>query len=224
MSWRLIQNFSGSRAILCLEANASADALTRTLSNLGLTVEKRHPGEQAFEDPSSLNPDRDVLFVDGDIDAGSIWPVPYLNLNPPAPVIGLVGHEAPSRLKTLLQCGATALLRKPVLGAGVYSALFAGVNAYRHRRHLEERLKEHESKRRGRRSLIKAIVHLVRHEGLDDEAAYEFLRKESMHSRQSVEAFCETYIRQLDCRETEAFGAPSRHAACAAIRSEGRRS
>jgi AmiR/NasT family two-component response regulator len=93
-----------------------------------------------------------------------------------------------------------------VHGAGVYSALFVGVNEHRHRRHLEARLSEHESRRRSRRALIKAIVHLVRNSGMDDETAYEYLRKESMKSRQSVEAFCEAYIRQLACRETEAFG------------------
>ncbi len=91
-------------------------------------------------------------------------------------------------------------------GAGVYSALFVGVNEHRHRRHLEARLSEHESRRRSRRALIKAIVHLVREGGLDDETAYEFLRKESMKSRQSVEAFCEAFVRQIECRETEVFG------------------
>lgn len=216
MSPRLVQNFSGSRAIICASECGSIEPLARTLANLGLTVEHRGlAGRPLSGDCDSLKPDRDIVFLDGDTDVSATWPYPLPGLLPPVPVIALVGHEAPSRLKALMHCGATAFLRKPVHGAGVYSALFVGVNEHRHRRHLEARLTEHESRRRGRRALIKAIVHLVRHDGLDDETAYEYLRKESMKSRQSVEAFCEAYIRQLGCRDTEAFGAmvqEARHA------------
>ncbi len=207
MSPRLVQNFSGSRAIICASECSSIEPLVRTLANLGLGVEQRGLTERPIADEApSLNPDRDILFLDGDTDVSATWPGPLLGLLPPVPVIALVGHEAPSRLKALMQCGATAFLRKPVHGAGVYSALFVGVNEHRHRRHLEARLSEHESRRRGRRALIKAIVQLVRQEGMDDETAYDFLRKESMRSRQSIEAFCEALVRQRECRETEPFG------------------
>ena len=210
MSPRLVQNFSGSRAIICAGECGSIEPLARTLANLGLGIELRGLTDRPIADERpSLNPDRDILFLDGDTDVAATWPTPLPGLLPPVPVIALVGHEAPSRLKALMQCGATAFLRKPVHGAGVYSALFVGVNEHRHRRHLEARLCEHESRRRGRRALIKAIIHLVRHDGLDDESAYEFLRKESMKSRQSVEAFCEAFVRQLACRETEIFGNPA---------------
>ena len=206
MSPRLVQNFSSSRAIICAGECGSIDPLARTLVNLGLSVEHCGLTDRPLGEGAAFKPDRDILFLDGDTDVSATWALPLPGLLPPMPVIALVGHEAPSRLKALMQCGATAFLRKPVHGAGVYSALFVGVNEYRHRRHLEARLSEHESRRRSRRILIKAIVHLVRHEGMDDDTAYEYLRKESMKSRQSVEAFCEAYIRQLACRETEAFG------------------
>jgi AmiR/NasT family two-component response regulator len=213
MSPRLVQNFSGSRAIICVGECSSLETLVRTLAKLGLAVEQRGLTERPIASTcASFNPERDILFIDGDTDVGATWSVPLPGLLPPVPVIALVGHEAPSRLKALMQCGATAFLRKPVHGAGVYSALFVGVNEHRHRRDLEARLFEHESRRRSRRALIKAIVHLVRHEGLDDDTAYEFLRKESMKSRQSVEAFCEAFVRQLDCRETEPSGKSAQQA------------
>jgi two-component system, response regulator PdtaR len=212
MSPRLVQNFSGSRAIICAGECGSIEPLARTLVNLGLTVEHCGLMDRPLGESTLLQPDRHILFLDGDTDVGATWPDPLAGLLPPVPVIALVGHEAPSRLKALMQCGATAFLRKPVHGAGVYSALFVGVNEHRHRRHLEARLSEHESRRRSRRALIKAIVHLVRHSGMDDETAYEYLRKESMKSRQSVEAFCEAFIRQLACRETEAFGVTAKEA------------
>ena len=207
---RLVQNFSGSRAIICAEGCSSVEALARTLANLGLTVEHLGLTERPIGGTcASLNPDHDILFLDGDTDVGATWSVPLPGLLPPVPVIALVGHEAPSRLKALMQCGATGFLRKPVHGAGVYSALFVGMNEHRHRRHLESRLSDHESRRRNRGALIKAIVHLVLKEGMDDQTGYEFLRKESMKSRQSVEAFCEAFVRQIESRETEASVQPA---------------
>ena len=129
---RLVQNFSGSRAIICAEGCSSVQALARTLANLGLTVEHRDLTERPIGSASTaLHPDRDILFLDGDTDVGATWSVPLPGLLPPVPVIALVGHEAPSRLKALMQCGATGFLRKPVHGAGIYSALFVGVNEHR---------------------------------------------------------------------------------------------
>ena len=78
--------------------------------------------------------DQTVLFIDADINVT----VEALGQDrpPQLPVIGLIGVEAPSRLKAIMRLGATATLRKPVYGGSVYSALFVGVNAFRQRRAL----------------------------------------------------------------------------------------
>ena len=134
------------------------------------------------------------MFLDAD---QAINPAPLLhpgaNLSA-APVIGIVGVEAPSRLKLLAEAGATAILRKPVQGATVYSALFLGVNNYRRLRSAEARLAIGDRKRRGRRFLIKAVVALVQARGLSDDDAYAELRRESMRRRLDLEEFCEASV------------------------------
>ena len=188
---RPIQNFRGLRGLLWAGPDFASDALERTLERLG--VETLRIGEV---DPAALDRDRDVLFIDGDqplcpdlvLAPGSALPL--------VPAIGIVGSEAPSRLKLLTDAGVTSLLRKPVHAATVYSALFLGVNTFRRMRALEQRVAEGERRRNGRRFVIKAVVALVRGQGLDDDEAYARLRRESMRRRLELEEFCEALLRE----------------------------
>ena len=192
---RLIQNFSGAQALLIAPPSAATDVLASTLMKLGLTVASVVPaGEAPWLDLDSLDPEHHIVVVDGDL------PLPGLAASavpdlPPVPVVGLVGVEAPSRLKGLLQLGATGLLRKPIHGASVYAALFLAVNEHNRRRLLEERIARHEERRRGRRHVVKAILRLMQEHGLDDDAAYEALRRDAMRARQPLEAYCEALVR-----------------------------
>lgn len=192
---RLIQNFSGAQALLIAPPSTATDVLASTLMKLGLTVASVVPaGEAPWLDFDSLDPEHHIVVVDGDL------PLPGLAASavpdlPPVPVVGLVGVEAPSRLKGLLQLGATGLLRKPIHGASVYAALFLAVNEHNRRRLLEERIARHEERRRGRRHVVKAILRLMQEHGLDDDAAYEALRRDAMRARQPLEAYCEALVR-----------------------------
>ena len=183
---RLIQNFRQSRGLLWAGSEFNADVLDRTLLRLGVSLSRV---EQV--DSTVLDPDRDIVFLDADqAISTALLLLPGANL-PAAPVIGLVGVEAPSRLKLLAEAGATAILRKPIQASTVYSALFLSVNNYRRLRAAEMGVAEGDRKRRGRRLLIKAVVALVQTRGLSDDEAYAELRRESMRRRLDVEEFCE---------------------------------
>lgn len=186
---RMIQNFRHSRGVLWAEPDFNAETLANTLAKLGV-------GLSRFEDVdlAAIDHNTDIFFVDGDqlldpallISAGSSAPI--------APVIGIVGVEAPSRLKQLAEVGVTAFLRKPIHAAAIYSALFLGVNNYRRFRAMESRLAEHNRRRNGRRFVIKAVVALVQHCGLTDDDAYAALRREAMRRRIGIEEFCEALL------------------------------
>ena len=184
---RLIQNFRRSQGLLWANLDFNADVLERTLLKLGVSL-RRVESVKA----SDLDPDRDIVFLDAD---QPINPEPLLapsaNLCA-APVIGIVGVEAPSRLKLLAEAGATAILRKPIQAGTVYSALFLGVNNHRRLKSAEARLAIGDRKRRARRFLIKAVVALVQTRGLSDDDAYAELRRESMRRRLDLEELCES--------------------------------
>lgn len=189
---RLIQNFRLGRALLFAGPELQTETLTRTLARLGVTLAQ---GEGA--DFGGIDENRDILIIDGD---QSITPASFLTIGstlPPAPVIGLVGAEAPSRLRMLSDAGATAFLRKPVAAAAVYSALFFGVNLHRRLRAMESRIAEHDRRRHDRRYVVKAVLALTKH-GLNDDDAYAELRRESMRRRLPIEDFCHALCRLPD--------------------------
>jgi AmiR/NasT family two-component response regulator len=193
---RLLQNFSGGRAIVVTDQPDAIGALTETLLRLGVsTTPADIVASAAGIDAATLQPDRDVIFVDGDIIDGTILPVSTIGRLPPAPVIGLLGVSAPSRLKALMRAGATSFIRKPVHGAAVYPALFVGINEYRRRRYLEVLLDDQERRRRGRRDVVKAIIRTMSTHGIDDDAAYDLLRRQSMQTRQTMEDLCKDLLR-----------------------------
>jgi AmiR/NasT family two-component response regulator len=190
---RLIQNFKQSRGVLLSGADLATETFEKTLAKLGVATVR-------FEDieVASLDHNRDILFIDGDhvfnpallLRVGSSLPV--------APVVGIVGVEAPSRLKLLAEAGATAFLRKPIHASAVYSALFLGVNNYRRLHAMELRLIDHDRRRHGRRFVVKAVTALMQARSVTDDEAYAQLRHESMRQRRGIEEFCEHILEQGD--------------------------
>jgi AmiR/NasT family two-component response regulator len=183
---RLIQNFRRTRGWLWAAPDFNAETLERSLNKLGVSLARV---EQI--DAASLDADRDIVFLDADQQINAAALLNAETNMAAAPVIGLVGVEAPSRLKLLAEAGATAFLRKPIAAASVYSALFLGVNNYRRLHSAETQLAAVNRKRRGRRYLIKAIVALIQARGLSDDDAYAALRREAMRRRLDLEEFCE---------------------------------
>ena len=182
---RLVQNFRGMRGILWAGPDFASETLDRPLVKLGMET-VRIDGV----DLAGLDRDRDVLFIDGDQPLSPDVVLAPGSALPLVPAIGIVGIEAPSRLKLLTEAGVTALLRKPVHAATVYSALFLGVNPFRRMHAMELRLAEGERRRNGRRFVIKAVVALVRTQELDDDEAYARLRRESRRRRLELEECC----------------------------------
>lgn len=194
MSRNLLQNFRGARALIVASGDGGIDTLESVLGKLGLTVARTaapEPGRHL--DLCAVREAADVLFIDGDLDTVLPCDLGATPL-PPMPVIGLVGIEAPGRLKALMNQGATAFLRKPVYAGTVYTTLFLGVNQYLQRKEMATELSEQQDRRRRRRAVIKTIVLLMEEHQVDDDEAYIILRRDSMRRRQSLEDYCEDYI------------------------------
>ncbi len=192
---RLLQNFKGGRALVVTERCGWEGTLETTLAKLGVATE--YPeivGGRAQIDVGALQAERDILFIDGDIEGAVAIEVNPASRLPPIPVIGLVGVEAPSRLKALVNLGATSFLRKPVHGGAVYASLFMGINQFLLRSDMYARLQDLEVRRRGRRSVIRAIILLMQQSGCDEDSAYSQLRRESMRARQNLEFYCEEFL------------------------------
>jgi AmiR/NasT family two-component response regulator len=210
---RLLQNFSGARAIVVTDRAASVDVLATALGRLSVTLDPADIVESiAAIDVASVRHERDIIFIDGDVSDAAVLPLSAIGGLPPAPVIGLLGVSAPSRLKALMRAGASAFLRKPIHAAAVYPALFVGVNEHRRQRHLEALLLDQDRRRRGRRDVVKAIIRTMSEYNIDDDEAYDLLRRRCMKTRQTMEDFCKDLARSTDGQEHGEF-APRRRLA-----------
>lgn len=188
---RTIQNFRGYRG-LWWGSPAAAQALTSAMSRLGASLDGLQ--NVRMED---ISHDRDIVFIDGD---GAFDPARLCAAGlglPIVPVIGVVGIEAPSRLKALSDAGATAFLRKPIHPSTVYSALFLAANNHARFNLLAQRVAAQDRRHGGRRHVIKAVVHLIGEHGLSDEQAFALLRRESMRRRIGIEEYAEILCTDL---------------------------
>lgn len=210
---RYVQNFRQRRALLLSNDTRAADAISTMVERLGLTVERLPLNEADLRaDLLAASAARDVLFLDGDL---NLFTGVESNLNvdlPDIPVVGLVGIEAPSRLRTLMQFGATAFISKPVQGGSVFSALYLAVNNFEKRSVLRRTLEELELRRRCRRHVIKAVTMIMKSHSLDDEGAFALLRKESMRARLSLEAYCECVVQRSTARPISGKGPDEKQA------------
>lgn len=194
---RFVQNFANRRAIVISRDGRALEALDQTLLKLGVSVSYMPlVGNRAALGVKDLDPERDLLLVDCDLIDPFELPVNPVSGTTIVPIIALVGIEAPSRLRSLYQQGATAILRKPVHSAIVYSALVLCVNTYQRLQQMETSIELQEQRRRQRRAVVKAIVRIMKLHGVDDDEAYRLLRRESMRARLSVEAYSERLVGQ----------------------------
>lgn len=194
---RFVQNFKGRRALICAPEGPSVTTLLAILPKLALVPEYL-PAQlgQLVELPRVGA--SDIVILDGDLVLPPSWSPEDENAQAGCPVIGLVGSEAPSRLRALFQLGALSYLAKPVHGGAIYSALFLAVNEFNRTSAMQSTLDDLNARRSKRAHVLRAVVQLMRSDGLEETAAYDRLRREAMRARISVETYCETLSRIRD--------------------------
>jgi len=207
---RYVQNFRQRRALILSRDWRAIETISAMAARLGMSIESVVPDDGGL--PPILDvadAQCDVLFLDGDLNflpetgqggAGGGSGPPHI------PVIGLVGIEAPSRLRALMQFGATAFLSKPVHSGSIFSALYLAINTFDNMSGLRLSIQELEHRRRYRRHVIKAVTLVMKSRSLDDEGAFALLRKEAMRARLSLEAYCEGVVQRSTARSLDEKG------------------
>ena len=203
-SSRYVQNFRQRRALVLSNDPRSAEIISTMVTRLGMALETLSLAHGEFRSMlETADAQRDVLFLDGDLNLFPEMGQGSESDLPQVPVIGLVGIEAPSRLRTLMQFGATAFLSKPVHSGAIFSALYLAINTFEQKTDLRLSIQELERRRRYRRHVIKAVTMVMKSHSLDDEGAFALLRKEAMRARLSLEAHCECVVQRSTARTVD---------------------
>lgn len=187
MRQRIKSNFRGYRAFLVGLDDANAEHLAVILTRLGLLVEVADlKAPSAGSAKSSA-----VVFFDADEEPET----PRIPENCGALAsIAVIGNEAPSRLARVVSCGCDSHIVKPIRSTGVYTALVLAVNGRDRVLRAEAEAQLLQQRLAARRVVTKAVVALVQQMNLDDQQAYEYLRKEAMDRRISIEQMARDYL------------------------------
>ena len=196
MTRHLIQNFRGVNALVIHAEDRNRTILTETMTRLGLKIHVSDPLD-AVAIRKGLG-EAEIVVFDTDMVEGMA--IASAGERIMVPVIAIVGLEAPGRLQRAFELEPSAVLYKPLRSTGIYSALFFATNEHRRRNDVAQELQLLEGRHRSRRFVTRAIVHLMRDRGIDDEEAFRLLRKESMRRRLTIEE----YAVQLAARPREA--------------------
>lgn len=186
-----LTSFRGTRALVVHSDDGNRETLVRTLQQLGLLVAAVGCDDEAAI--LAARADCDILFYDADQTAEMLDPVTAVGAVD-VPCVALIGHEVPSRLARVARQRCCGFLLKPVRAAGVFSALYLAFHeAEARRRDAAERAALAE-RQRGRRFVVKAIMKLCAEQRIDDDAAFRWLRRESMHRRIPLEQLSEELV------------------------------
>lgn len=181
---RVTQNFRDFRASIITSDSRSTNTLQTVLPRLGLKVDTIR---QTL--PLDTEPGPRIVFIDGDMALPAAGEEPEMRLD--CAIVGLIGSEAPSRLRGLINLGAQAFLTKPVHSGSVYSALYLAVNSFNRCMAMQAEVDGLKQRRKGRAHVLHAVTQMVLRDGIGPDQAYDRLRRSAMQARQSVEDFCE---------------------------------
>lgn len=188
MKRSVLKNFRGSQALVLVSEQAGCGILLRIFSGLGITAIVKAPEDVTGEDISSA----DLIFVDAD--EGSD-PILESGSNCDAPLIAIIGSEAPSRLSRVIRARAASHIQKPIRNSGVFTAILLAMNEHAHRKRLEREASALRRRLAGRRKVVRAVLSLMTRWGVDEDEAYKMLRSAAMSDRIPVEEAAERLLR-----------------------------
>ena len=197
---RIQTNFRGLRALILHAEGDTTERLAGILNQLGLVVQVRCPSDI---DANAL-PDCDLVLFDADeeIEAKVLD-----SLAATLPMIALIGNEAPSRLARAVRFRSNSHILKPIRSMGVYSALLLAANGHEQYVQTSREIEAFRQRLAGRRIVMKAVLKQMALCGIDEDAAYEELRRRAMELRVPIESAAR---RTLGLPDTEALPPPCR--------------
>lgn len=186
---RLVDELRSARVLVVHPRDADGDALVDQLRRIGCNVRSLWPP------PAELPQDVDAVFhlVEADempspIDLAAAGPT----------VIAVVDYENPTVLRRLLDSNAHGVVNKPIRSFGILSSLVLARSLAGYTRRLEAKVAKLEETLKARRDVDKAVKILIELKGIDEEAAYELIRRQATEKRRSMGEIARTLIAARD--------------------------
>ncbi len=163
--------------------------LVEHLRRIGCTV------DTAWPVPESPAANADVLMLAIDYDhRDEIRRLLRAQGERPAPLIAIVDYENPATLQIVLECGALAVVDKPIRPFGLLTNVILARTIWLERNEVQRRLRKLESKLAGIQRIQRAKSILMQSQQVSEQDAYETIRNQAMAKRMSMEDMASAII------------------------------
>ena len=178
MSAHLLKDLKGLRVQVIHPPDAQGLALVEHLRRIGCSCETTWPLPQA------VSPTAVVVLVSIEQENRDKILRLFRPIEPSDPaLLAVVSFEDPSTLQVVLECGALAVIERPIRPFGLLTNLIIARSLWMERQSAAKRIRKLERKLAGNNRILRAKNILMETQGFNEQEAYESIRKQAMAKR-----------------------------------------
>lgn len=181
-----LPNLRDHRVLILHKQDRDYEVLSSQLVRLGLQIIMPSEGQDL---PWS---NVDVCFFDANQAHKNTFP--WADGEPQVPLIAMFSAETPERIHWSLTQRVCAFLVKPVRSSGTFLALQQAIYEFSARKVATAELGTLQERVKAKRIVVKAVVKLMAQTHIDEDEAYDRLRKLSMSHQLSMEEMCLIFL------------------------------
>ncbi|KQU71860.1 antitermination regulator [Aminobacter sp. DSM 101952] len=178
MPTRILQDLKGLRVQVIHPPDQEGLALVEHLRRIGCSCETTWPL------PDAINPSAVAVLVSIEQENRDKILSLFRPVEPSDPaLIAVVTYEDPSTLQVVLECGALAVIERPIRPFGLLTNLTIARALWLERQNASKRIRKLERKLAGNNRILRAKNILMETQGLSEQDAYENIRRQAMAKR-----------------------------------------
>jgi AmiR/NasT family two-component response regulator len=182
LSVQLLRNLKGLRIQVVHAPDSDGKALVDHLHRIGCNCETTWPLPEAI----SQNADVVLISIESE-NRQEILKLFNEAQQSSSTLIAVASYEDPGTLQIILECGALAVIERPIRPFGLLTNLTIARALWMERQEFRKRIRKLERKLTGNNRIIKAKSILMETQKLDEQEAYENIRRQAMAKRISMD-------------------------------------
>lgn len=189
MSIQVIRDLKGLRIQVIHAPDSEGRALVDHLHRIGCTCETTWPL------PDEISPNADVVMISIEPENRvQILRLFSQTLEKPPSLLAVASYEDPGTLQIIMECGALAVIDRPIRPFGLLSNLAIARNLWLERREMTKRIRKLERKIAANNRISKAKNIIMQTQSLNEKDAYESIRRQAMTKRVPMDEIASSII------------------------------
>jgi AmiR/NasT family two-component response regulator len=178
----LLQDLKGLRVQVIHPPDSEGQALVDHLRRIGCACETTWPL------PDAINSSAVVVVASIERENREKIRKLFRPFQPYDPaLIAVVSFEDPSTLQVVLECGALAVIEKPIRPFGLLTNVTIARSLWLERQNANKRIRKLERKLAGNNRILKAKSILMETQKLSEQEAYDSIRRQAMSKRVAMD-------------------------------------